>query len=102
MNDMLKKGFFLGLGAASYGREKVQTYLDDLVTKGKITPREADEWKEEMIQRGSAQSDSWNSQAKNSFENRAESMGIATKRDIDRLEQKLDAIEKAMKRPDDE
>ncbi|QQK76060.1 hypothetical protein HUG15_11160 [Salicibibacter cibarius] len=38
MNEWLRNGFFLGLGAAVAGKEKVQTYLDDLVSRGRITP----------------------------------------------------------------
>ncbi|RSL33418.1 hypothetical protein D7Z54_10650 [Salibacterium salarium] len=96
MNEMLKKGFFLGLGAASYGKEKVQHYVDDLVSKGKITPREAEQWKDELIKRGENQQSDWSGQAKDKMQDSFKEMGLATEKDIERLEEKLDTLEQKL------
>ncbi|SFE34945.1 phasin family protein [Alteribacillus iranensis] len=96
MNDMLKKGFFLGLGVAAYGREKIQTYVDELVSKGKLTPREAEEWKEELIQKGQDTEKEWSQQTKTKMQKSFKEMGLATEDDINRLEAKLMAIEKKL------
>ncbi|RKD72808.1 polyhydroxyalkanoate synthesis regulator phasin [Sinobaca qinghaiensis] len=96
MNDMLKRGFFLGLGAAAYSREKMQNYLDDLVYKGKITPREAQEWKEELIQRGRDKETKWSEKRKDKTQQSFRDMGLATEADILRLEEKLHDIEKKL------
>ena len=96
MNDMLKRGFFLGLGAAASSREKVQNYLDDLVYKGKITPREAQEWKEELIQRGREKENRWSEKRKDKTEQSFKDMGLATESDIVRLEEKLHDIEQKL------
>ncbi len=98
MNDRLKKGFFLGLGAAAYGKEKVQTYVDDLVSKGKITPREAEQWKEELIQRGQAAESEWSGQAKEKVQDSFRDLGLATENDIEQLQEKLEIIEKKLER----
>lgn len=96
MNEMLKKGFFLGLGAAAYGKEKVQSYVDDLVTKGKITPREAEQWKEEFIQKGRDTEMEWSNQAKEKMQESFKEMGLATTKDVEVLEKKLHLLEQKL------
>ncbi|SDH06104.1 Polyhydroxyalkanoate synthesis regulator phasin [Alteribacillus persepolensis] len=96
MNDMLKKGFFLGLGAAAYGKEKVQRYVDDLVTKGKITPREAEQWKEEFIQKGRDTELEWSNQAKEKMQESFKEMGLATEKDIEAIHEKLKDMEQQL------
>ncbi|MFC5714274.1 phasin family protein [Thalassorhabdus alkalitolerans] len=93
MNELLKKGFFLGLGAAVTGKEKVQTYLDDLVSKGQITPKEADEWMDEMVTKGKSTEAEWSSQAKDRMQDSFKDMGVATQKDINELKEQLAAIE---------
>ncbi|MDQ0299391.1 polyhydroxyalkanoate synthesis regulator phasin [Salibacterium salarium] len=96
MNEMLKKGFFLGLGAASYGKEKVQQYVDDLVSKGKITPREAEQWKDELVKRGVDTQSEWTGQAKDKMQDSFKEMGLATEKDIERIEEKLHSLEQQL------
>ncbi|SDH42552.1 phasin family protein [Alteribacillus bidgolensis] len=96
MNEMLKKGFFLGLGAAAYGKEKIQNYVDDLVTKGKITPREAEQWKEEFIQKGRDTEMEWSNQAKEKMQESFKEMGLATAKDVEVLEKKLQELEQKL------
>ncbi|MGY4690061.1 phasin family protein [Salibacterium sp. K-3] len=93
MNDMLKRGFFLGLGAAAYGKEKIQTYIDDLVTKGRITPREAEQWKEDLIERGKHAESEWNGRTKDKAKESLKEMGLAVDSDVERLESKLQQLE---------
>ncbi|SFL71845.1 phasin family protein [Salibacterium qingdaonense] len=93
MNDMLKKGFFLGLGAASYGKEKVQTYIDDLVTRGRITPREAEQWKQELIERGKHMESDWSGRSKDKARDAFRDLGLASDTDIERIETKLHELE---------
>ena len=40
MKEAIKKGFFLGLGAASLTKSKVETTINNIVKKGKITKSE--------------------------------------------------------------
>ncbi|SFP43228.1 phasin family protein [Salibacterium halotolerans] len=98
MNDMLKKGFFLGLGAASYGKEKVQTYIDDLVTRGRITPREAEQWKEELMERGKNMESDWSERSKDKARDAFRDMGLASDTDIERIESKLQELEEKLER----
>ncbi|SDI27816.1 phasin family protein [Natribacillus halophilus] len=96
MNEWLKNGFFLGLGAAVAGKEKVQTYLDDLVSKGRITPKEAEEFAENLIQKGETKEDEWSQASKERVQGMFHDMGLATSDDIENLEAKINHLEKML------
>ncbi|AXF54922.1 phasin family protein [Salicibibacter kimchii] len=93
MNEWLKNGFFLGLGAAVAGKEKVQSYLDDLVSKGRITPREAEEFAEELIHKGEGKGEEWSQTSKDRVQGIFSDMGVATRDDVEQLEAKIERLE---------
>ncbi|UTR09179.1 hypothetical protein MM300_14880 [Evansella sp. LMS18] len=66
MSDLLKKGFLLGLGAAVSGKERAEKYLDELLAKGKITPKEADEMYDSFMKKGQETEAKWSSRSKDS------------------------------------
>ncbi|WP_078597394.1 phasin family protein [Evansella clarkii] len=66
MSDLLKKGFLLGLGAAVTGKERAEKYLDELLAKGKITPKEADEMYDSFIKKGQETEEKWTSRSRDS------------------------------------
>lgn len=96
MNEMLKRGFLLGLGVAAYSKEKIQSYVDGLVSRGKLTPREAEEWKEELIQKGLETEEAWSQQTKERIEQTLKDLGFATEKDIQRIESRLMEIEQKL------
>ena len=100
MNEWLKNGFFLGLGAAVAGKEKVQTYLDDLVSKGRITPREAEEFAEELIHKGESKEEEWSQASKDRVKGMFGDMGVATRDDVEQLEAKIQRLENMLKQRD--
>ncbi|GAK00060.1 MULTISPECIES: phasin family protein [Geomicrobium] len=97
MNEWLKNGFFLGLGAAVAGTEKVQTYLDDLVSRGRITPKEAEQFADELIKRGETKEQEWTESSKTKMKSMFNDMGLATRDDLERVEEKLTHLESLLK-----
>ncbi|QQK79932.1 hypothetical protein HUG20_08565 [Salicibibacter cibi] len=97
MNEWLRNGFFLGLGAAVAGKEKVQAYLDDLVTRGRITPREAEEFAEELIRKGETKEEEWSQTSKDRVKGVFNDMGVATRDDVEQLEAKIERLENMLK-----
>ncbi|GAK02474.1 hypothetical protein JCM19037_709 [Geomicrobium sp. JCM 19037] len=93
MNDWLKNGFFLGLGAAAAGTEKVQSYLDDLVTRGRITPKEAEQFAEELISKGESKEQEWSDASKVRMKKMFKDMGLVTTDDLSRLEEQIAHLE---------
>lgn len=59
MNDILKKGFFLGLGAAITGKEKLEQKLSDLVEKNELTTEQAKSVMNDFIEKGEETKAEW-------------------------------------------
>jgi polyhydroxyalkanoate synthesis regulator phasin len=57
MIDTVKKTLLAGLGAAIVTKEAVENALHDWIEKGKITPGEAKNFAEKLVQTGEAQWD---------------------------------------------
>ncbi|WP_018922301.1 phasin family protein [Salsuginibacillus kocurii] len=96
MNDFVKKGFLFGLGAALSTRDKVQTYVDDLVYKGKITPTEAEEWVDQLVDKGAQKEEELSHESKMKIQEALSDLGMATKEDVARLELKLAQLEELL------
>ena len=49
MKDMLKKSFYISLGAASLTRKKAAEFVDELVKRGLLTQKDADKFMNDMM-----------------------------------------------------
>ncbi|PSL50548.1 polyhydroxyalkanoate synthesis regulator phasin [Salsuginibacillus halophilus] len=93
MNDVLKKGFFLGIGAAAAGREKVEQYVNDLVYKGRLTPKEAEEWVEMMVAKGEETEQEWTEANRERLQEMLKDAGFATQKEVSQLETRIAELE---------
>lgn len=93
MIDMLKKTLLAGMGATVVTAERVEATLEELVKRGKLTADEARELASKLAD-----------DSKREFEDVRGAMGqlademmtkanMATKRDVARLEAKIDALQ---------
>lgn len=55
MADLFEKSINLGLGLFLYSKEKVEALVDDLVSKGEVSKKDAREVASELIQKGREQ-----------------------------------------------
>ncbi|SEA71883.1 Polyhydroxyalkanoate synthesis regulator phasin [Thalassobacillus cyri] len=94
MSDMLKKGFYLGLGAALSGKEKAEKLLDDLVQRGDVSPSQAREMFDEFMAKGMQKDAEWSEQGKEKMQQRAKEMGFVTKDELEILEARVQRLEK--------
>lgn len=86
--DELKKVLLAGIGLTSMTLEKADTFVKELVEKGRLTVEEGKELKSELKRKGE-------SEAKELFDQldvKTKSVQYATKADVSRLEDKLDAL----------
>lgn len=96
MKDAIGKAIFLGLGLAVAGKEQVERAIEELVKKGELSKAESGSLTEELVRKGE--------EAKLRVEElvraRVQALlgddALATKADIERLEQRLDALERRM------
>lgn len=101
MNDYLRKGFLLGLGAAIAGKEKLETKLNELVSKNEISQDQAKQMMNEFIQKGEAKTEEWSYQQEEQKRKTAEEMGFATKEDIASLHARVTELELKLKEEED-
>ncbi|MFA9557484.1 phasin family protein [Evansella sp. AB-rgal1] len=96
MNDLLKKGFLLGLGAAVASKEKVEKYFQDLVEKGKLTPKEAEELFDSLVKKGEETGERWNRRSKEKVRSMINDLEleVVSKDEFDELKQRVVALEK--------
>ncbi|MDP4162803.1 MAG: hypothetical protein Q8906_09685 [Bacillota bacterium] len=89
MNDFLKKGFMLGLGAAISSKEKFEEAITNLVQKGMMSRSEADSLFDEFMKKGEAKTESWNQEFQSSIKKQFKEMGFVTQEDVDILKAQL-------------
>lgn len=97
MNDLLKKGFLLGLGAAVTSKEKVEKYLQELVTKGRVTPQEADELYDSLVKKGEETEEQWSRRSKERVRSMLDDYGFVTKEDYLKLLERVNKLEEQFK-----
>src|SRR5699024_255684 len=93
MNETLKKGFLLGLGAAVSGKEQLDSKLNELVEKKELTQEQAKTVLNEYEEKGEQKSEQWNTKQFEQTKKIVKDMGIATKDDIDELRARLTELE---------
>ena len=94
--DELKKVLLAGIGLTSMTLEKADTFVKELVEKGRLTVEEGKELQSELKRKGE-------NEAKELLEQldvKTKTVQYATKEDVSRLEDKLDALLK-QSTPDD-
>lgn len=96
MNDLIKKGLYLGLGVAFASKEKVEKYVNDLVAKGDIAPSEAKEMIVDLTEKGKGKQDQWSEQFREEIASSLKRFGFVTKEEMESqlavLEEKIDKL----------
>ncbi|WP_099159345.1 phasin family protein [Virgibacillus ndiopensis] len=92
-DSLLKKGFLLGLGAAVSGKEKLSKMLNEQVEKNELTPEQAREVMRKFIEKGEMKKDEWSTKQYDQTQKMAKDLGLATKEDIDALQNRMKELE---------
>lgn len=98
MSNILKTGFLLGLGAAVQGKERMDQYLDEMLVKGKITPKEFDELYHDLIKKGESKEEEWNYRSKERMNQLMEDLNLFTKEEYNALESRVKDLEERLNR----
>lgn len=93
MKDLIKKGLALGLGLAVVSKEQIEKLVDELVKKGEVTTSESKDLVQELYEKGEAERIQINERFREQFSQLLKDMNIATKADLERLEQRIHALE---------
>lgn len=89
MSDLLKKAISLGLGMASASKEKVEQFVDELVSKGEIAQSESKDAVNRLIAKGDEQRNEIKRMVNEQVKKVLNELDVATKQDLRDLEQQL-------------
>ncbi|MCY9662736.1 polyhydroxyalkanoate synthesis regulator [Paenibacillus chondroitinus] len=93
MNDLIKNAVSLGLGLTIVTKEKLETYVKELVVKGEVAPEESKALVAKLIKKGEEQQDALKEIVRVQLQKLLVDLHLATEEDIKRLEQRIDQLE---------
>ena len=96
MLDLIKKSIYLGMGAATVTKEKVETLVDELIEKGQLRRDEKPKAVKDLMDKLENEEKELTDKVKSEILRTIEEIGLPTKKDIEELNKRLKAIEKKL------
>lgn len=96
VNEFLRKGFLMGLGFAAMSKEKMERYMEDLVVKGQIAPKEAQELMDAYVKKGEETQTEWKNRMQMDMGAWAKEFGFVSKEELDALQARVEQVEKKL------
>ena len=93
MNELLKKGFYLGLGAGAILKESLEKTMNDATQRGQEMTGDGAQMAKDVLNEMGDQLDTLAAKGEAAFGEQLAEAGIATKEDLDELNTRLAAIE---------
>ena len=94
MRTTIEKALSLGLGLAIAGKEQVEKTVEELVKKGEVNKSESKELIQHLIQKGEEMKSQLEIAVKEKMNAAYTEMKLATKDDIKKLEDRMEALER--------
>ncbi|WP_409343293.1 phasin family protein [Paenibacillus sp. MBLB4367] len=94
MRDMIDKAVSLGFGIAAASKEQVEKLVDELVKKGEMTKKESPAYISELMAKGEEARNKVETMVRDRVQATLRDWKVATREDIERLERRLEALEK--------
>lgn len=95
MKDLIHRAVSLGLGLAVASKEQVEKAVDELVKKGEVSRAESAQFIEDLLNKGSEAKQKLEDLVKDRVQSALRERSLATRDDIERLEQRIAALENA-------
>lgn len=96
LSELFRRGVMLGLGAVSMTHEKAERLVDELVKKGEMSREEARSFVDQIVERGKQEKDELQRMVKEELGQWRESVGVATRADVARLEEQIKKLEEKL------
>ncbi len=97
MESLLGKFLLSGLGVLVLTEERIEKFIEELTREGEITQKGKKELLTEIIEKGEEKKKEIEGKIREKVENILSQMNIATKNDIQKLEKRIEALEKKRK-----
>ncbi|RAV15350.1 phasin family protein [Paenibacillus contaminans] len=94
MRDMIDKALSLGFGLAATSKEQVEKLVDELVKRGEMTRKESPDYINRLVAKGEEARHKVETMVSERVQAALRELRVATKEDIERLEKRLDALER--------
>ena len=98
LSTELRKAFLAGIGAFSLSKDRVQDLIDELITTGEMKEKDAIEYVKELIERAKGEREALQKSIREEAEKVVHSMGVVTKADFEKMNDKLKRLERAAKK----
>jgi len=97
MESLLGRFLLSGLGALVLTQEKIEEFIEELTKKGEIAQRENKELLTEIIEKGEEKRKEIEGKIREKVKKVLSQMNVATKDDIQKLEKRIQTLEKKRK-----
>ncbi|EHL79244.1 polyhydroxyalkanoate synthesis regulator [Bacillus sp. FSL W8-1127] len=91
--DLIKKGLAFGLGLAVTSKEQAEKFVNDLVKKGELSLEESKDMVNQLVQRGEEEKKGLQRIVREQIKQILNELDLATKEDIQKLEQRIQKLE---------
>ena len=96
MLSFVKKAMLTGVGLAVMTKEKAQELGRELVKKGEVTEKEGNEFVEQLMKKAEEASRDLEQKVENNVNKVIAKLDLVTKKETDKLAEKIAALEKAI------
>ncbi len=97
MFDFFERGFLATVGALSLSREKIQEVVDQMVARGELNLDQGKQLVDKLVKRGQEERESMRSLVRQEVQKALGELELASHKDIESLNEKLDAVLKKQK-----
>lgn len=92
MKDFFKKGLYLGVGAFTLTKEKIEQLVDEMVRKGDAEQGDKAKLVDELVER----TREFEKELSEKVKNIIHTYGYVPRRDLDELKKRIEALEKEL------
>ncbi|MDD4716187.1 MAG: hypothetical protein PHT34_06575 [Oscillospiraceae bacterium] len=82
MANWLEKSVHMGLGLFMYSREKIEDFVEDLVSRGEVAQKDARQFAGDLVKRGEEQKEALKKMIDENIDSTLNHMNIAKKEDL--------------------
>ncbi|MDD9149555.1 MULTISPECIES: phasin family protein [unclassified Sporolactobacillus] len=93
MNDWIKKGFFIGLGATVASKEKADKFFNDLSKSGGAAAEEAKSFLDALNDKGKSKKEQWQNDIRQDIKDTLIDLGFVTSEEYNKLAERVEALE---------
>lgn len=94
MKELIKKAFYLGVGAAMVTKDKVEEFVDELIKKGEASQAEKGKLIDEFMEKAKEREKEIADRVKTLVRKNVEELKVPRKKDLDAVNKRIEALEK--------